>query len=235
MDSLGLTTLKDIALKEIHRNRLPMSEYKLIIGLIADGMRDLKLFTMKGSNAVRLKMNIINCIELPEDYLSFISLSVPYRGRLFTMTEDKMIVSPMSISNGIDVLNKDKGEGIFTDSLVSESYNSGGGQNDYKYHIEVNNRRIVIDGFSRTEVTLAYKSNGISQSGATLIPSVAEESLLSWVDWKRAKGNKEALSTILNLEKDYNAECYKLQSLESPSLDALYDVFYSTLKQGVKR
>ena len=234
MDLSGLTTLKDIALKCIHRGKLPMSEYKLIISLIADGMRDLKLFTVKGSNVVRLRMNAINCIDLPEDYLSFLSLSVPYNGRLYTMTEDKMIVSPMTLSNGTDVLNRDKGEGYLTTGSVYESYNATGGHNDFKYHVELNNRRIVIDGIPRSEVTLAYQSNGISQSGATLIPVICEPALLAFVDWMRSKGNKEAGWTERNKE-DYLEECSKLKYLESPTLDVLYDVFYSSIKQGVKR
>jgi len=245
MDTAGLITIKQIVLKIIHRGRLQTSDYALIKSLVVDGCKDMMLFTVKGTRTVRLQMSPVNTITLPEDYLSFVDIGMPLNGRFWPMTQDKRIIPPMTITNGVETLDSDKGEGVTriegktnTDgSHVNYSprgYSQGGGVNIYYYKIEEGNNRICIDGIGRTEVTLVYKSSGVSTSGETLIPSICEESIIYFVKWQMAEAERN-MSWSVSHKQNYIEACNKVKFLQSPSLDVLYDVVYSSFKQSVKR
>jgi len=245
MDVAGITSLNKVAKKSLLRNTLPHSKYFLIVSLLVDGMRDLNLFTVKGERIARIQMDAVNCISLPNDYLSFLKLGVPYNGRLHTFTLDESMITPMTIVDGIEVLDSTRGEGITrvdgksnadgTRFVEGQSgYNNTGGKNEFYMKFDLPNRRIIIDGVSRTECTLMYKSNGVSATGGTLIPATYEESLLAWVDWKLSLGNKESAWSDRNEERYYQ-ECNKVNFLESPSVKDLFDAIYSSWKQAVKR
>jgi len=244
MDISGLTTLKRISLKCIHRNRLSLSEYKLVFSLAISAMRDLSLFTVKESRMAWLSMDSVNCINLPSDYLSFIKLGVPIGGRLWSFTLDNGIIIPVTVSDGVETLNSDRGEGVSgvqgkfnpdgTRVPYSSGYNSTGGHNNYNFRFDLENRRLVLDNIDRTQVLLIYKSNGVSASGETLVPVIYEESILAFVEWKRSLGNKEMNWSIKN-EESYYQECNKIRFLEMPSIEQLYDSVYASYRQGVKR
>ena len=233
MDTSGLTTIKRTVLKYLERNRLPMSEYIQVFGLVCSAMRELHLFTVKNSRTIKLKMDAVNCLSLPEDYLSFVKLGVPVQGRLWSFTLDNNIIVPQSLVNGLETLNQDIGEG----QGKSESYmgyNTTGGYNDFYMKFDLPNRRIIVNGLPRTECTLVYKSNGVSASGQTLISGTYEEAILAFVNWKRAESERN-MSWCQKFEMDYNGECNKLKFLEGPTLDQIYDAIYSTYRIGPKR
>jgi hypothetical protein len=208
-------------------------------------MRDLKLFTVKGERVVRLQMDAINCIQIPQDYLSFMWLGVPIHGRIWTFTEDNGIIIPQTLTNGTETLNNTKGEGYSRvegkfnadgsrNGYSKGIYNTTGGKNSYYFKFDLENRRIILDTIVRTEVTLCYKSNGISASGQTLVPVIYEEAIMAFQKWHYNEGIKN-MSWAQSGKNEYLEECAKLKFLESPSLEVLYDVIRSSWKMGVKR
>ena len=222
-----------------------MSEYTQSFGLAVDAMRDLRLFTVKGERVVRLQMDAVNCIQLPQDYLSFMKLCVPIKGRLWTFTYDGTMIIPQTLENGLEALDHDKGEGVSRvqgkfnadgsrNGYSHGMYNNTGGKNNYYFTFDLENRRIVLDCIDRTEVTLFYKSNGISASGQTLVSATYEEAVLAFINWKKAEGERNMSWAQAN-KQEYLECCNQLKFLESPSLDMLYDAMYSTYRQGVKR
>ena len=246
MDISGLTTLKKIVLKSIHRKKpIDMSYYKANFGFAIDAMTQLHLFTVKENRMQWLTMDAVNCVNLPSDYLSFIKLGVPIGGRLWSFSLDNDVIIPTSMENGLETLNSDRGEGVsavqgkFNPDGTSvpynnSGYNSTGGHNNYNFGFDLENRRLVLDGIDRSQVLLVYKSNGVSASGDTLVPVVYSEAILSYVNWRRSEGDGNA-SWMQMYKNEFYEECSKIRFLESPSVEALYDAIYSTYRQTVKR
>ena len=246
MDISGVTSLKKIVLKSIHRKKpIDMSYYKTNFGFAIDAMTQLHLFTVKENRMQWLTMTDTNCVNLPSDYLSFIKLGVPIGGRLWSFSLDNDVIVPTSMENGVETLNSTRGEGVsavqgkFNPDGTSvpynnSGYNSTGGHNNYNFGFDLENRRLVLDGIDRSQVLLVYKSNGVSASGETLVPVVYSECIIAFINWKVAEGNGNRAWSD-KYEQDYYFRSNEIRFLESPSVEQLYDAIYSTYRQGVKR
>lgn len=238
MDYKGITTFKQIATKYLQRTQRPMSDYKRVVGLAIDGYREVQLFHLGTVRKKTQYMSDINTIDIPDDYMAFISVSVKYKGREWILTKDGSLISPNEEVNGVPV-NADTIEHEFY-----RTYGTGGGQNDYYYKVEEHNRRIIINGFPRTNVTLTYKSTGISMTEDTSIPLTAEPAILAFIRWQLAESEAEMQGSVRYNALSVNAERHKqnyieetriLDSLRGSTIDEIYDAIYSTWKQSPKR
>lgn len=238
MDYTGITTFKKIAYKYLERSQRPMSDYKRVVGLAIDGYREVQLFHLGTARKITRYMSEINTIDLPDDYMSFISASIKYKGREWILTKDGSLISPTEEVNG-EPVNEDTIEHVY-----DVGYAVGGGQNDYYYKLEEENRRLIINGFPRTNVTLTYKSTGISMTEETAIPLTAEPAILAYIRWQLAESEAELQSSVrynalsVNAERhknNYIEETRRLDALRGSTIDEIYDAIYSSYKQAPKR
>lgn len=242
MDYKGITTFKAVASKFLLRTQRPISEYKRAVSIVIDGYRDINLFHLGNAKKVRLQMNDISCIDLPDDYQTFISLSIPYNGREYTFTKDSTLVSPSAEENGVEVLTTD--DQAVSGSFSFGSYASTGGNNDFYYLIEESKRRIVINGVANSTVTLTYISTGISMTEETAIPKYTEEALLAWCRWKFAENDpgfsqgarySAPMNKVMYEEDQYYKQLRQIDFVNSSTIEQIYDAIYSTWKQTPKR
>lgn len=242
VDYKGITTFKAVASKFLLRTQRPISDYKRAVSITIDGYRDINLFHLGNAKKARLQMNDISCIDLPDDYQTFISLSIPVNGTEYTFTKDGSMVSPTAEVNGVEVLLTD--DQAVSGSFSFGSYASTGGNNDFYYMIEESKRRIVINGVANSTVTLTYISTGISMTEETAIPKYTEEALIAWLRWKFAENDpgytqgarySAPMNKVMYEEDQYYKQLRQIDFLQSATIEQIYDAIYSTWKQTPKR
>jgi hypothetical protein len=235
----GYTTLKEVVMNVLSGmgTKANMQYYFPFMQYAIRGYKKLNLFHLPMPKVAYLPMSDIGTITLPADYLSFLALGIPYKGRLWTFTKDQGLINPDSESCGVQATDTDSGEGIVkgdTGSLTG--YGLQGGVNEYYYKIDLPNNRIIINGLTTETVTLVYISTGISMSEETMIPKIAEEALISYVHWQRVQYDD---SIPLGLKKDYedqyNKSVSEIEYAQMPTLDELYDAVYQAFYQTAKR
>ena len=235
----GYTTLKEVVLNVMNDmgSSGNMQYYYKFLQLAIRGYKQLNLFHMPMARVAYLPMSDINTITLPNDYLSFLAVGVPYKGRLWTFTKDQGLVMPDSIDCGEDTLDTDAGEDVVKgDTGTLAAYGLQGGVNEYYYKIDLPNNRIIINGFTSRTVTLAYLSTGISMSETTYIPKIAEEALISFVHWKRIQyDDKVGIGMKKDYEDQYRKGVSEIEYATMPTLDELFDAVYQAFYQSAKR
>jgi len=237
MDTSGLVTVSSIVKNAQLLGDLDDSYYKKLFQIAISGVIDFHLFHISGAvNTVKLDMNDCNYINLPDDYLSFVAIGIPYRGRLFTFTRDHKLVRTISIENGAEALVLSEGEGVTIDNGVLDGYAAKGGKNQYYFDIDDKNRRIIINGIPRSEVQLQYVSSGLHLNSTTYIPVNAKNALSAYILYKYSLYDKSLNNNYRELlRQDYIAELTKLDSLLWPTIDELRDLVYSTYYQTPRR
>jgi hypothetical protein len=236
----GYTTLKEVVLDVINGmgKRANMQYYYRFLQFAIRGYKKLNLFHIPMGKVAYLAVSDLNTATLPADFLSFLYIGVPYKGRVWTFTKDQMLVSPDSIDCGADVIDTDEGEGVVKGSTGALSgYGIAGGVNDVYFKMDQANNRIIINGIvPNDKVTLSYVSTGISMSETTFIPKIAEEALIAFVHWQRVQYDDDV---AMNMKKDYEDQYNKcvneIEYATMPTLDELYDAVYSAFYQSAKR
>ena len=239
MDYKGITTFKSVASKFLHRTQRPLSDYKRAVALAIDGYRDIHLFSLGNVKKHKQVINDIGCIDIPDDYQMFVSLSLPFNGREWTLTKDNRLISPDAELDGVETFTDD--------SEVSEDihgFYSRSGENQYYYKIEEHNRRIIINGIPRIEVTLTYVSTGISMTEETAIPKYAEEALIAFINWKFAENENifsnstrysTPLQTVMYRKNEYLEALRQIDFIHASTVDQIYDAIYESWTQTPKR
>jgi hypothetical protein len=235
----GYTTLKEVVLNTLSGmgKSANMQYYFAFLQFAIRGYKKLNLFHLPITKTAYLTMSDINTITLPNDYLSFLALGVPYKGRIWTFTKDQGLVSPDTTDCGVQSLSSTEGEDIVkgdTGSLTG--YGLQGGVNEYYYKIDLANNRIIINGLTARKATLVYVSTGISMSETTFIPKIAEEALIAFVHWQRVQYDD---TVPMGIKKDYEEQfikgCNELEYASMPTIEELYDAVYSAFYQTAKR
>lgn len=236
-DLNGLVTIDNIVKQAQLLGNYDDSYYMKFSQIAINGLIDFNLFHIPNAvNTVKIEMNDRNYISLPSDYVSFIAIGIPYKGRLFTFTRDHKLVRTISIENGVETLVLSEGEGAIIDNGLLDGYGARGAKNQYYYDIDLKNRRIIINGIPRAEVQLQYISSGIHYDSTTYIPISAKNALVAYILFKYSLHDKTLNNNHRQLIKeDYISELNKLDSLNWPTIDELRDLFYSTFYQTPKR
>lgn len=223
--------------KALHRANKPLSKYKLFFSFAIDGYKVLRLYSLKTVETRKMQMTTINTVDLPGDYLEFVSVGVPFKAKLWTFTRDNKLIVTTTDDCGEETLDESKGEGVeVNDNQNVSSYGIKGGRNDYYFTLDEKNSRLILNGFNRTEVILKYISTGINISDVTWIPRIAEEALIAWIHWKEIENNDEAPENkVMRRERRFKEELDVLSFLQGPSIEEIMDMIYSTFRQGVKR
>lgn len=155
----------------------------------------------------------------PMDMAKFSRLCVIVDGELKTLS-----LNPnLEINRDINCGEVEGSESVddFGDDVHAYIHNSGiPFIGDYRM-----NERMGVFEFSSnipyTDLILEYISTGLNQTGETLVPEVARETIMAWINWKRAKGNERQYKEV-----EFNNEYIKLRQLELPPLHEMMDVFY---------
>lgn len=237
MDQKGVTTIRRIVNKARARGRISEDRDPQCYQLCIDGMRDLSLFTLPFKNTVKITVDSLGRIALPSDYLMFLAVGLPKDGRLYTFTNDKSIVQTSDKTYSYEAFDTEYGENQSIPVRSAYSYGSTGGINETYFVINERLRYIQLIDFTGTQATLHYVSSGISEHpDAVEIPVIAEEALIAYILWMDAQYDPQVpIQIARERERLYGDRLADINSIHFPTIDQIYDTFYSTLSQTVKR
>ena len=214
--------------------------YMRLMRIAADGMEELNMHHLNNIKDVKLTVaTATNTIAFPTDYLGFISLSVPWYGRMWEFTRDDHLVITTDGTVGLDeAYDTNDGEGVNVgDNGVVLGFGSRGGVNKYFYTIDNRKGRIAFSGFTPDHVILRYISTGIDNFDTTTntIPIPVKRSLDVYVRWMNADYLDQAQSKIFELERKYKEEVRKLKKFYGPTLNDIRDSIYRTSSQSIRK
>lgn len=203
--------------------------HKRYFAWISRGYKQLRIFKLPLDKAETLTVQTgIRCVIIPKDYVSFTSIGKIYNNKFIKFSLKADLMPNTTESCGVETqtdMNPTHNHSI--------GYSAGGGNNLWYYRIDEENNRILLDGLSLTEATLFYKSTGINLTGETLIPTIAEETLISWVHYQQALGDGDkGMIAIRKQILDSNLSDLQLSEWDN---DSMIEAVYSTIYQGVKR
>lgn len=237
-DQSGTTTIRRIVSKIKSRGRIPEDRDAHVYQLVIDAVTSLSLSTSPAKNVVKLPVDSLGRIQLPSDYMSFLSVGTPYAGRLFTFTRDKMMVQSSDKTYVYESFDTEYGENQSVPATYHYSYGKGGGVNEVTFHINERQRYVQLIGFTGAECTLHYISSGITDNPEGVeIPKIAEPAILAYALWREVEYDQSVnISERRERERAFEREKEDLQFYyTAPSVDELMDNYYSTLYQTIKR
>lgn len=218
------------------------TRYQEALMFMHRGFRDFQLFHAVSTKQSWEKITPLKTINLPEDYLNFLSVGVQLNGGIFTLSKESHALTP-SDPLGLE-LNVDRGE---TDAIRKNVYGyaSGGSNTEGYFTLDPTHDRIVLKqafldiytGSTRDEVLLTYVSNGICDDiRNSYIPAAAANLLIAYVEYKLVSSMPEKYPANYRADKfmEYQLEQEKFDILALPSIDELYDAIFQTSGQ-VKR
>jgi len=255
-DTKGYTNLDYYAAHEIMMNGGDDRFYEKRLQIAIDAYEALNFSNSLSPKVAYLTLSAQNTVTLPNDYVNYILVGINSGGRIWTLTRNRNLVLPATESCGIwekDNLTTSSnaiGQGanlndgyLFSDhhygeDLVSGAFAVGGGFNAAYYRIDVANRQIILltqESYSGFTIILEYTSSGISAN--TIVPKLAKEAMMAYIDWKLALADKTmALNRILMLQSNWRVQkdLYYAMS-HSFTIQEFLDEKYLSLSRGVKR
>ena len=224
-----------------------MGQYKRYLNWVLRGYKQLKMFALPNAKEVRLDVNPdIYSVTLPDDFVKFVSIGRPYKGKVDTFIQYNELVATTTPECGQETQDSEQGENVtqYNNSYYS-LYGMGGGIGQYYYKLDLNNNRILLNGTpTLTTVNLKYISTGIKIGETTLIPVLAEESLIAFVHWQEALNSptpdqrytKSNLGMAAIREREYQKAFNNLKYIVNmPTVQDLYDAVNEAFTQTIKR
>jgi hypothetical protein len=237
-DIARTTSIRTVVSKIKSRGRISEKRDPDIFQMVMDGMRQLSLFSLNTINVVKLDMDSLNRVTLPDDYLNFLAIGIPVRGKLSTFTRNDKMTRSSDQTFADDSFDTEYGENVAINDANIYAYGQGGGTNDVYFYIDERKGYIQLKGYDKTTVTLHYISHGINQDSEDVyIPAIAEEALIAFAMWMDSIGDPtKSISERREFERFFGDRLSDLDDIQQiPSVDELMDTFYSTIYQTIKR
>lgn len=224
----GLVTLKQIVKKALWKAKRPPSDYKMFYELAHDGYRELRLHhVQEGVKFSKLTPDSINCISFPEDFVDFVGIGIHVQGKLSLLTRDDGIIITTTSVGAVETQDSDSGEGVdILSPATSGFYARGAANQDGYYKIDWENRRIMLNSVTRTEIILAYVSSGTNVTGETYVPVKYEPALVAYIVWQDSRYDDRRIQIAQYFEQQYRNEVLMLN--EGPTAQEWLDTLYST-------
>lgn len=224
----GVVTLKSIVKLALWQAKRPPSDYRRFYEFAYRGYRELRLHhVQEGVKFSKLIPSSINTISFPEDMIDFVGIGVHVDGKLIWLTRDDDMIITTTMVGAVETQDTDSGEGVdILDTSSDYLYTKGGVNLDGYYKIDWENRRLVLNSVTRTEVVLAYTSSGTSATGETYVPVKYEIALIAWIIWQDSCFDDKRVTIAPYYEQQYRNALVIID--EGPTLQEYLDVLYST-------
>ena len=224
----GVVTLNAIVKNALWQAKRPSSDKARFYEFAYRGYRELRLHhVQEGVKLSKLTPDAINCIDFPEDMIDFVGIGVHVNGKLSLLTRNDDIIITTTLVGAVETQDNDSGEDVdIYDSNTDGYYAKGGVNYDGYYKVDWENRRIMLNSVTRTEVVLAYVSSGTNATGETYIPVKYEPALIAYIMWQDSRYDDKRIAIAQYYETQYIKEIQNLD--EGPTLQEYLDVLYST-------
>lgn len=231
----GVTTLKNIVKLALKQGKRRPSDEPFFYELAYRGYRELRLHhVQEGVRFAKLTPDVINCVNFPEDLVDFVGIGVHVNGKLVLLTRDDDIIITTTLVGAVETQSSTSGEGVdILDSNTTGFYAKGGVNYDGYYKVDWENRRIMLNSVTRTEVILAYVSSGTNATGETYVPVKYEPALIAYIVWQDSRYDDKRIAIAQYFEQQYKNEIMNLD--EGPTLQELLDTWISTYSDLSRR
>lgn len=224
----GVVTLNAIVKNALWQAKRPTSDKARFYEFAYRGYRELRLHHVReGVKMLKCTPDSINCVDFPEDMIDFVGIGVHVNGKLSLLTRNDDIILTTTLVGSVETQDNDSGEDVdIYDSTTDGYYAKGGVNYDGYYNIDWENRRIMLNSVTRTEVILAYVSSGTNATGETYVPVKYEPAIIAYVIWQDSRFDDKRIAIAQYYETQYVKEIQNLD--EGPTLQEYLDVLYST-------
>lgn len=171
-----------------------------------DSYRQLNLFTLPVIKTVMLPLESNLTVDLPSDFVSYISVGIRIGKHLYLLGLDNDLVLGLEKECEVpieQVVQKPDhfsslfpywyffGGAIRGGQYVGEQYALGGGWSRKGYYkIDLERHQIQFSSvIPKTEIVLEYKSTGIDCDGSVEVPYQAIDAMIAFVHWKRVEND----------------------------------------------
>jgi len=198
--------------------------------IAADGLRDIYIHHLPISKVTTLTIDSTNLTaDFPSDFIDYDYVAVERDGRYWTFTRDNSMVDKTIT-------------GITGSSLANFStlYGPGatGGDNDYWFKPDYENRRFLFSGFtpSSNTVVLSYKSTGVesvSYASTTDVefPVYAEDAMETYLRWKQCEYDNGPMGECERRKSQHEDAVRRLRNIHMLSVDEIRDIWERSSNQ----
>jgi hypothetical protein len=223
--------LEDIVNKAIYKlpeNQRSVYNKRRFTEFAIDACRELRLMVTKdGKKWVRVAPDGNNRIDFPSDMEEFISLNVPYNGKLWPLTRINEIIPTKTVVGIDESLDSSAGEGVDLPTSQADSFTAVGGVNAYGYYtLDYYTKEIIVNATIHDELILMYVSSGISGSTLTPIPAKYAAAIVSFILLADVEHDRSVQEYIVRrYQAIYEREKRKIKLIEMPSLQEWLDAW----------
>ena len=212
-------------------------------------IRDIRIYNQASIQVAYITVNEAGVVELPRDYIDYITIGVRDNGQLRALTLDETMLLDRAESCGEPtrhMTNYNNDNNGFYNGGFFGGYNNGvfvptyygisGGRNSAYYKVDKTANRIQFDGrLINQEVVLLYKSTGISAN--TAFGWEVVNPVKSGIHYKNVEFDSNVpMNMKMMLKQEYNEEISKLRAFTQKfTISEYMDVYRRYKKQTQKQ
>jgi hypothetical protein len=244
----GLTDLNYVVAEvQNELNDYSQNQTQRLLGLGISILRDIRIYNQASIQVAYITVNEAGVVELPRDYIDYITIGVKDHGQLRALTLDENMLLDRSEScaeptremthySNDNFYNRGF-FGLYNNGVFMPTYYGiGGGRNSAYYKVDKTANRIQFDGrLINQEVVLLYKSTGISAN--TAFGWEVVNPIKSGIQYKRVEFDLTVPMNMKSLLKEeYNEEIKKLRAFTQKfTLTEYMDIYRRKKKQTQKQ
>jgi len=220
----ALVKIGDIVERFMMKWRVPMNDFTNMLEFAFDCLRDHQSHTSRLYNSVEDTTDANGTLDMPEDMIDFIGITVAGEKTLWHFTENgSMNERELTDARDID------------DDIESLGYAGRGGINKYYYKLDWNARKIYTDGAEAANVILYYVSTGIRTDEETSVDITLGPVIDAYLYMRLGELNSEAINEIERRTQAYERAVRLASRYKLPPLRDVRDALLKTSSQGLRR
>jgi len=233
METNALVTLDYVIKSYLNRKGISSSaDYHRYKQILIEGLTDLNLFHTTHYSEYIGKVNDVNQLSLPNDFVNWIMVAVVINGEYWPLDQNKDIASePDNLAS----------TPVFTEHLSSPPVIGNGYTRLRRNQIgnfKVNKEKRVITfvgDLKNYDIYLHYVSSGIPLSGTTYVSRDLVTVLRDYLDWQlKYNDDSVSLNATMIAENTFGRSLMKyIDSTDPITIKELYNAFNAGRQQGI--
>lgn len=223
------------------------TQYEKLLQYAIRSYEKLHFTTINSVKVAYLKMNDINVVKLPNDFIQYYKVGIEVNGRVWVLGLNNDITLPRDEDCGEDSRELFGGNNqvspqsgfYFTDhfqdgNFVGGLFGIGGGFRISHFRLDEARKQLVFDSaVPLGEIIVEYKSSGISAQ--TMVPRPAIDVVTAAIHWRRLQ-NKNRIREAQEAERVWKEELSEFRAFKFRFNSKEYvDMMHSEQKQTPKR
>ncbi len=230
-DTSGITKIEDIVDRFTFMYKVPMEDHALYLEHACAFYKTIRTHHAGSFKETKVAVDSLGFIDYPSDYIDLVKLYLPKDGGIWSFTRNDGLVTTTTTVDGADTFDTDYGEGTGIRDDRITSYGAVGGVNDYYYKPIDEDRQFLVSGVTSANVTLRYKTSGLSLSGETYVPSIMEDCMMAKLKKERAYIEDVTIGKLQLFRQELLDEIMLLRKTTLPTLDEFRDALSSVTTQ----